>query len=156
MDELVKAYIAGFLDGDGSIMLQMKPRDDCRFGYRLYSTVCLYQDISQEAALRWIVDQVGVGYLSKRNDGMLEYRIDGHDRVAQFLEALQPYVQFKKRQVEIMLRALKNLKQEQTPEKFLETCTMADELAACNYHSRRKHSAKLVAIALKSRGLLPP
>ena len=72
------------------------------------------------------------------------------------MEALQPYVQFKKRQVEIMLRALKNLKQEQTPKKFLETCVMADELAACNYRSRRKHSARLVEINFKSRGLLPP
>ena len=29
VDETTKAYIAGFLDGDGSIILQIRPREDC-------------------------------------------------------------------------------------------------------------------------------
>lgn len=156
MNELIRAYIAGFLDGDGSIMLQIKPREDCRFGFRLYSTVCLYQDVSHRSELQWIADQIKVGYISERNDGMLEYRIDGHDRVAQFLQALQPYIRFKIRQVELMLKALESLKQEQTPNQFLETCKLADELSANNYRSNRKHSSKTVETVFKSQGLLPP
>ena len=154
--ETVKAYIAGFLDGDGSIMLQMKPREDCRFGYRLYSTVRLYQDVSQETELRWIADQLKIGCFSERNDGMLEYRIDGHENVAWLLRTLEPYVRFKKRQVSLMLQALENLEQEQTPELFLETCKIADALSESNYHSaQRKHSAKLVETVLRERGFLP-
>lgn len=155
MQETVKAYIAGFLDGDGSIMLQIRPREDCKLGFRLYSTVCLYQDISQESELNWIADQIGLGYISKRNDGMLEYRIDGHDRVYQLLEMLQPYVHFKKKQTEIMLKALKNLVEKQTPRKFLNICKLADELAANNYKSRRKYSAKYVETVLIGKGFLP-
>ena len=42
--DIEKAYIAGFLDGDGSIMLQLKKRVDTIRGYRFMATICLYQD----------------------------------------------------------------------------------------------------------------
>ena len=38
------AYIAGFLDGDGSIMLQVKLRRDTVRAVRFMATICLYQD----------------------------------------------------------------------------------------------------------------
>ena len=156
MEETVKAYIAGFLDGDGSVMLQIKPREDCRYGFRLYSTVCLYQDISQQSALEWIADQIQVGYISKRNDGMLEYRIDGYERVENLLEAVKPYIKFKKPQIDLMLSALKELKQEQTPEQFLRICKLADGISEANYRSNRKYSAAFVEAEFKTRGILPP
>ena len=156
MQETVKAYVAGFLDGDGSIMLQIKPREDCRYGFRLYSTVCLYQDSSQQLELQWIADQLQVGYLSKRNDGMLEYRIDGHERVENFLDAIKQHVRFKKRQVEFMLAALQELKQEQTPGRFLRICQLADKISEANYRSNRKYSAEFVEAEFKACGILPP
>ena len=39
------SYIAGFLDGDGSLMLQLKKRSDSKNKYRFMSTICFYQDI---------------------------------------------------------------------------------------------------------------
>lgn len=44
MDDSTKAYIAGFLDGDGSIMLQLKPRIGVRYGYRIYEKKVLCDD----------------------------------------------------------------------------------------------------------------
>ena len=39
------AYIAGFLDGDGSLMLQIKKRKDGnRSKFRFMPTICFYQD----------------------------------------------------------------------------------------------------------------
>ncbi len=38
------AYIAGFLDGDGSLMLQVKKRKDGNVGIRFMATICFYQD----------------------------------------------------------------------------------------------------------------
>ncbi len=35
------AYIAGFLDGDGSLMLQLKKRKDTKLGWRFMCTICL-------------------------------------------------------------------------------------------------------------------
>src|SRR5581483_1704560 len=49
-----KAYIAGFLDGDGSIMLQIKKRSDTGRGLRFMATICFYQDTRHEKPLFWI------------------------------------------------------------------------------------------------------
>lgn len=60
-----KAYIAGFLDGDGSIMLQLKKRSDSPRGYRFMATICLYQDTRHDAPLYWMREVFGIGYISK-------------------------------------------------------------------------------------------
>lgn len=92
MSVSTKAYIAGFLDGDGSIMLQIKPRSDMRYGYRLQATICFYQDSAHENDLLWIRDQLDCGYISKRNDGMSELRINGFGCVEKVLLELYGYV----------------------------------------------------------------
>jgi len=49
------AYIAGFLDGDGSLMLQIKKRKDGKLKRRFMATVCFYQDSRHEKPLSWIL-----------------------------------------------------------------------------------------------------
>ena len=71
------AYIAGFLDGDGSIMLQVKLRSDTSRGVRFMATICLYQDTRHAEPLRWMREVLGIGYITNRNDGMTELRING-------------------------------------------------------------------------------
>jgi len=61
------AYIAGFLDGDGSIMLQVKKRSDTTRGWRIMATICFYQDSRHSEPLNWIKEQLKIGYISKRN-----------------------------------------------------------------------------------------
>ncbi len=98
------AYIAGFLDGDGSLMLQIKKRKDGTIGIRFMSTICFYQDTRHEKTLYWIQEVLGIGYLSRRNDDMTELRINGYKQVRDILTALLPYIRFKKLQA----HALKN------------------------------------------------
>ena len=100
-----KAYIAGFLDGDGSIMLQLKKRSDTRRGYRFMATICFYQDTRHDEPLHWIRKKIGVGYISKRNDGMTELRVNGFRQIGAFLSDLSPYTRFKKLQAEAMVTA---------------------------------------------------
>lgn len=99
------AYIAGFLDGDGSLMLQIKKRKDGKLKYRFMSTICFYQDSRHEKPLHWIRKNLKIGYLSKRNDGMSELRINGFKQTRDILKELLPYIQFKKKQAEAMYRA---------------------------------------------------
>ena len=101
------AYIAGFLDGDGSLMLQVKKRSDTKRGWRIMATICFYQDSRHSQPLNWIRNQFAVGYISKRNDGITELRINGFQTVRQILNRLLPYIKFKKDQVKIMLKAIK-------------------------------------------------
>ena len=92
------AYIAGFLDGDGSLMLQIKNRKDGKTKKRLMATICLYQDSRHEETLSWIRDVFGIGYVSRRNDGMTELRINGFDQIRGILKDLSPFIRFKKEQ----------------------------------------------------------
>jgi len=48
------AYIAGFLDGDGSLMVQVKNRRATKRGWRLMFTICFYQDSRHKKYLKWI------------------------------------------------------------------------------------------------------
>jgi len=99
------AYIAGFLDGDGSLMLQIKKRLDGRIGLRFMPTICFYQDTRHEKTLYWIQERFDIGYVSKRNDGMSELRVNGYKRVATILKALVPYIRFKKIQSKALICA---------------------------------------------------
>lgn len=103
--EIERAYIAGFLDGDGSLMLQIKKRKDGKTGLRFMSTICFYQDTRHAKDLNWIKEVLGIGYISKRNDGMSELRINGYDSVKNILEFLSPYLKFKKIQAKALLQA---------------------------------------------------
>jgi len=103
------AYIAGFLDGDGSVIVQIKNRTDTKRGWRLMFTICFYQDVRHEKPLFWIKDKLGAGYISHRNDGMTELRINGYAKVKHILEKLQPFIKFKKVQVEESLKILNML-----------------------------------------------
>lgn len=97
------AYIAGFLDGDGSLMLQVKNRKDSKNGWRFMFTICFYQDTRHSKPLSWIKETLGIGYLSNRNDGMTELRINGFKQTKEILELLVPYIRFKRVQAKMML-----------------------------------------------------
>ena len=99
------AYIAGFLDGDGSLMLQIKKRKDGKSKVRFMSTICFYQDTRHEKELFWIQKILGKGYFHRRNDGMSELRINGYATVKSILELLTPYIRFKKIQANALIGA---------------------------------------------------
>ena len=106
---LALAYIAGFLDGDGSLMLQIKHRKDGKRNWRFMATICLYQDIRHEETLHWIRKILGIGYISHRNDGITELRINGFSQVEKTLSNLLPHIRFKKVQASQLLEAVRLL-----------------------------------------------
>jgi hypothetical protein len=103
--ETDRAYIAGFLDGDGSLMLQLKKRSDSKRAIRFMATICFYQDTRHKKTLYWIKKILSIGYISDRNDGMTELRINGYEQIRNILKSLSPYVRFKKLQTSALLKA---------------------------------------------------
>ena len=98
------AYIAGFLDGDGSLMIQLKRRSESKLGTRrVMLTICFYQDSRHDEPLHWIRNILGIGYIYRRNDGMTELRVNGHKRVLDILENLLPFLRFKKKQAQAII-----------------------------------------------------
>src|SRR3989344_5201663 len=86
-------------------MLQVKSRSDTKRGVRFMATICLYQDTRHEKPLYWIRERLGIGYISRRNDGMTELRINGFGQVRDILIALKPFIRFKAKQVQAMISA---------------------------------------------------
>ena len=99
------AYIAGFLDGDGSLMLQIKKRADGKSKIRFMATICFYQDTRHQKDLLWIQKVLSKGFLSKRNDGMSELRINGYATVGEILKKLIPNIRFKKIQAKALFES---------------------------------------------------
>lgn len=141
------AYSAGFLDGDGSIMFQVKKRNDTPRGKRLMFTICLYQDTRHEKPLFWMRNIFGIGYISRRNDGMTELRINGYEQVQNILTLLRPYLRFKKQQVDYLFRALAILNTKSvsdlTKAEKQRIATSLLSARRCSYQSGMKTQEKL-------------
>ncbi len=105
------AYIAGFLDGDGSLMLQIKKRADGKSKIRFMATICFYQDTRHEKDLLWIQKVLGIGYISRRKDGMTELRINGFAQIREILTDLIPCIRFKRIQAKALLESCMILSQ---------------------------------------------
>ena len=134
------AYIAGFLDGDGSLMLQIKKRGDGKKKWRIMCTICFYQDGRHETPLHWIRNKLGIGYVSKRNDGMSELRINGFKQVRDIIKNLLPFIKFKKEQAKAMYCALEILLKNDQPKdsqwRKLIDCIL--KIQEHNYVTKRK------------------
>ncbi len=65
MEETTRAYIAGFLDGDGSIVLQLKPRRDYRYGFQIRAVISFYQKYRG----RWVLRVASLSNRAGENQG---------------------------------------------------------------------------------------
>lgn len=146
------AYIAGFLDGDGSLMLQIKKRSD-NGRPRFMATICFYQDTRHDKTLFWIKDILGIGYISKRNDGMTELRINGFKQIERILKMLIPYVRFKKAQASTLLQAVMLLQKKKLAEKDYEK--LVDSILTIQSENYRTRKKKTKEELLKVLGLTP-
>ena len=138
------AYIAGFLDGDGSLMLQLKKRKDGKSKIRFMATICFYQDTRHKKELDWIKSILKIGYSSHRNDGMSELRINGFTQVKNILTALKPYIRFKRLQLNVLLNAVNILEAKSITKlteldlKSLVECMI--QIQEANYVTKRKRT----------------
>ena len=105
------AYIAGFLDGDGSIMLQLHRRKAGKEAFRVKTVICFYQDSRHIKKIEWIKKVLGCGYVYTRRDHISELRIEGFQKVFEVLLSLKPYLRFKDKQVSLMLKLIPKLQQ---------------------------------------------
>jgi len=156
MQNTIRAYIAGFLDGDGSIHFQLVRRRDYVFGYQIRSSVCFYQSMRGKAGLEWLKGQLGCGSIRDRAGAMSDYTIVGMSSVKRVLELVEPFVVFKREQVTRGLDMLSTLDTMQSPEAFLESARLVDAFATLNYSKRKIVNAECVEAYLSSKGLLVP
>lgn len=153
------AYIAGFLDGDGCIMLQLIYRHDYKLGYQIRASIVFYQKTQYKDFLYWLKKKLKHGYVRERNDGISEYTIVGVAPVSEATRLLYPYLRLKKKQSKLALSVLSKMPgrgREMNPKLLLDLSYEVDKFADLNYSKRRTNTSKKVKDFLQSKGLLNP
>jgi hypothetical protein len=148
MEPTIIAYIAGFLDGDGSIFSQIVPRKDYKQKFQIRSSIAFYQKSNNLEILNWLKEKFGVGYIRHRKTGISDYTIVEQQKVEEILLLLNPYVILKKKQVELGLTILHKLKNKKSKEDFLEICKLVDKFKDLNYSKKRKITYETVSKSL--------
>lgn len=140
------AYLAGFCDGDGSIMATIcKKPDYGTIKYQLRIVVSFTQKSSRCHFLMQLKKKLrDKGSVRDRNDGQHDLSLVGSD--AQWLlRLLQPYLLIKKKQANLALKILEQLPSaKKIPLKFLELCNLADQISALNDSKIRKITSESV------------
>ena len=142
------AYIAGFLDGDGSLMLQIKKRNDVKNKRRFMLTICFYQDRRNDKVLFWIRKKLGIGYISRRSDKITELRINGYETVEKILKMLSHYLKVKRKQAEILIKCSHILRKKISKENLKKIAKYIHQLQSINYATRKKKSLREIYSAL--------
>lgn len=147
-DSTTLAYIAGFLDGDGSIFFQIVPMKDYKQKFQIRTSIAFYQKSDFAEILEWLKSIFEAGYIRHRKTGMSDYTIVESKKVKEILELLQPYVKLKKKQVELGLDILNKLENKKSNKDFLEICNLVDNFKYLNYSKKRTITSEVVSKSL--------
>ena len=143
------AYVAGFLDGDGSIFFQIVPRSDYRQKFHIRGSIAFYQKSEYKEILEWLKSLFGgVGCLRNRKTGISDYTIVDATEVKRILLLLQPYVRLKKKQIELGLEIFNKIENKESNEDFLEICKLVDKFKELNYSKKRTITSDTVSNSL--------
>ena len=134
-----KAYIAGFLDGDGSIIAQLVHRKDYKLGYQIRVSIVFYQKTTHQEFLLWLKKQLGYGYIRARRDGMTEYTIVGLQEVKYVLTLLYPFLRLKKELTRSVLKIIEKHppQRKMTRSQLIKLSALVDKTARFNYSKKR-------------------
>lgn len=157
MVEKTKAYIAGFLDGDGSIFFQLIKKNDYKFGYQIRASIVFYQKDKNIRILNWFKNKLRVGYIRNRNDQMVEYTIVGLKEVFRVLSLINNYLILKKPQANLAMRIIRRIgKGIDSAGKLLRIAKEVDKFGVYNYSKKRKRKSGEVRKFLLNHKFLSP
>jgi hypothetical protein len=141
LSEVERAYLAGFLDGDGAIMALIEKHPEKRFGFRIRLEIKATQYHHCDVA--WLPEQTGVGYL-RRNLRTYEWIVRDQQAVAWLLEMIAHFSRCKRNQVALAMQILRH--SIESKEDLFQVAQLADALSKFNVRSRlrRKNYAAMV------------
>ena len=149
-------YLAGLVDGDGSIIAQNVRRKDYVNKFQIRLTVQVTQLTKRRHHLVRIQSLVGAGSVQDYKDGISHYQLIGGAQVYNLLTQLVPYLRIKKKQANLVIRIIQQLPAgKKSKEKFLELCQLADQVADLNDSKTRTVTADVVASELQGHTWIP-
>ena len=134
------AYLAGFIDGDGSIYVRLKPNDTYRYGFQIAPYIILFQSAKDETNFQKICNMLNCGYLRRRKDGILEYTIGRKEEILALIEKIKPYLILKRRQADLLVKILELKSMVKNAKDFSKVMELINQFAEINYSKKRiKH-----------------
>lgn len=138
LDEKSKAYLAGFLDGDGLFITQIVHNKERK--YKFYFKISII--ISVKSSNHWFIIYLQkmlkpYGFIRKRNN-MSELELVEKEVIKILLKELYPYIVLKKSLVKLILNIINEIEKVESEADFLKVCKMIDETAKFTYSKKRK------------------
>lgn len=150
------SYLAGFLDGDGSIHFQLVKQKEYKFGFYIRASLSFSQSTSARFGLEHIQAWVGGGYLRDRGTGMSDLVITSRPLLIQLLNELDQFTVFKKEQVRKALWLLPQIVPRMSSEEFLRVAREVDVFSSLNYSKTKRITAEDVEHHLHGKGKKAP
>jgi len=160
LDEL--NHIAGFLDGDGSVIAQIIRRKDYVLKFQIRLTV----QFTQHTKRRWFLEHIkdlidllkidllkiggkgkpGMGWIRNRGESEVsDYVITDTQDVLTVLRILEPFLVIKKKQAGLVIKIIESLPSVgHSQVAFLEVARLTDQVAQLNDSKTRTVTSKVV------------
>lgn len=146
-DDLI--YLAGLIDGDGSIVAQIVRRSDSVYRFQIRCTLQISQLQKRRHFLEDIREIIGYGIIRDRGT-MSDYILTETRCVYFFLKQLSPFLRMKKKQANLLLRIIEQLPSSKNSALlFIELCRISDHVAQLNDSKKREITADVVAKELQ-------
>ena len=133
-----KAYLAGFMDGDGSIYVRLKPNPTYKYGFQVAPYVVFFQSLKGKNNFEKLCSLIGFGHIRERKDGIMEHIISKNEDIKKFLKIVKPYSVMKKEQVELMSKILDRKEKIKDRKDFQGLMKLIDRFRDLNYSKKRK------------------
>jgi hypothetical protein len=146
-DDLI--YLAGLIDGDGSIVAQIVRRSDSVYRFQIRCTLQISQLQKRRHFLEDIREIIGYGIIRDRGT-MSDYILTETRCVYFFLKQLSPFLRMKKKQANLLLRIIEQLPSSKNSALlFIDLCRISDHVAELNDSKKRTITAEVVAQQLQ-------
>lgn len=134
------AYLAGFIDGDGSIYVRLKPNETYRYKFQIAPYIILFQSAKSETNFLKICKMLNCGYLRRRKDGILEYTVGRKEEILDLISKIKPYLILKKQQANLLEKIFKAKSLVKNSQDFAKLMDLVNKFSKINYSKKRiKH-----------------
>ena len=138
LQQIQKSYLAGFLDGDGSIYVRAKPNDSYTYGFQIAPCIAFFQSSKDREKFEKICALLPYGRMRIRKDGICEYTISRQSEIREVLKLLSPFLILKKKQSILLLKILDQKKLVKNAKDFQALLDLVDMFRELNYSKKRK------------------
>jgi hypothetical protein len=137
ISNIQKSYIAGFLDGDGSIYVRAKQNQTYKYNYQIAPFIVMFQSKKNIDVLKNIQSILNLGKIRIRKDNMAELVINKLDEINYFINEIGPFIFSKKKQIELLSKIINSKKAIENKEDFGKLLELINSFKELNYSKNR-------------------